>query len=187
MDRMRNFYFLLKDVARLTTRNFERHAAEVQLGLTLAQCRVLVYLQRNEGISQVRLAYLTDTDPMTLVRILDRMENDGWLERRLDPSDRRARRLYLKPAAQPVLKQIWAIGDRSRSESLAGLEAAERTQLLDLLERVHGNLNTLMPGSAEQVKQGGPPHGAVATGGERAKRAARNQVAPASKRRRMSS
>ena len=187
MDRLRNFYFLLKDVARLTARNFERHAAEVQLGLTLAQCRVLVYLQRTEGISQVRLAYLTDTDPMTLVRILDRMENDGWLERRLDPSDRRARRLYLKPAAQPVLKQIWAIGDRSRNESLAGLEIAERTQLLDLLERVHGNLNTLVPGSAEQMKQGGPPDGPVAIGGARAKRASGNTAATGAKRRRISS
>jgi DNA-binding MarR family transcriptional regulator len=186
VDRLRNFYFLLKDVARLTARNFERHAAEVQLGLTLAQCRVLVYLQRNEGISQVRLAYLTDTDPMTLVRILDRMENDGWLERRLDPSDRRARRLYLKPAAQPVLKQIWAIGDRSRNESLAGLEIAERTQLLDLLERVHGNLNTLLPGSAEQMKQS-PPDGLVAIGGARAKRAARNSAATRPKRRRIPS
>jgi DNA-binding MarR family transcriptional regulator len=152
MDRMRNFYFLLKDVARLTARNFERHAADVQLGLTLPQCRVLVYLQRNEGVSQVRLAYLTDTDPMTLVRILDRMESDGWVERRPDPADRRARRLFLKPAAMPVLKQIWAIGDRSRAEALAGLEATEREQLLDLLERIHGNLNALV-GTAEPVRQ----------------------------------
>jgi len=150
---MRNFYFLLKDVARLTARNFERHAANVQLGLTLPQCRVLVYLERNEGISQVRLAYLTDTDPMTLVRILDRMESDGWVERRSDPTDRRARRLHLKPAALPVLKQIWAIGDRSRGEALAGLGTEERALLIDLLERVHANLGTVLVGTAEPTRQ----------------------------------
>jgi DNA-binding MarR family transcriptional regulator len=183
MDRIRNFYFLLKDVARLTARNFERHAAEVKLGLTLAQCRVLVYLQRNEGVSQVRLAYLTDTDPMTLVRILDRMERDGWLERRPDPSDRRARRLFLKPAAHTVLRQIWAIGDRSRGEALAGLDVGEKTQLLDLLERIHGNLNTLLPGSAEQMKEGEGPDDSIAIGARRVARSSSGGT----KRRRVSS
>jgi len=70
MDRLRNFGFLLKDVSRLSGLNFEREASS--LNLTLAQSKVLIYLQRNEGISQVRLAELTDTDPMTLVRNLDR-------------------------------------------------------------------------------------------------------------------
>jgi DNA-binding MarR family transcriptional regulator len=186
MDRLRNFYFLLKDVARLTAKNFERHAAEVHLGLTLPQCRVLVYLQRDEGVSQVRLAYLTDTDPMTLVRILDRMESDGWVERRLDPTDRRARRLYLKPAAQSALRQIWAIGDRSRGEALAGLDVAEKTQLLDLLERVHGNLNTLLPGSAEPAKQGGATNDPVAISARRVKRGGRTPTGT-TRRRRISS
>src|SRR5882757_10469451 len=99
MDSLRNFGFLLKDVSRLSNLNFEREAAS--LGMTLAQCKVLIYLQRNQGVSQVRLAELTGTDPMTLVRILDRMESDGWVERRQDPADRRARRLYLKDAADP--------------------------------------------------------------------------------------
>jgi DNA-binding MarR family transcriptional regulator len=172
MDRMRNFYFLLKDVARLTARNFERHAANVQLGVTLPQCRVLVHLERNEGISQVRLAYLTDTDPMTLVRILDRMERDGWVERRSDPTDRRARRLHLRPAALPVLKQIWAIGDRSRSEALAGLGTEDRALLIDLLERVHANLGTVLVDTAEPTRQPVSPT-----------RKARERLAPATRAR----
>ena len=65
---MRNFGFLIRDLSRLYARNFERHS--VDLGLTLDQCKALCYLQRNEGISQVRLAYLTDIDPMTLGRLL---------------------------------------------------------------------------------------------------------------------
>jgi DNA-binding MarR family transcriptional regulator len=80
MDRLRYFGFPLKDISRLHSKNFERHS--VTLNLTLAQCKALPYLQRNEGVSQVRLAELADTDPMMLVRILDRMERDGWVERR---------------------------------------------------------------------------------------------------------
>ena len=122
MDPLRNLSFLIKDVARLAAKNFERHASKVNLALTLPQCKVLIYLQRNQGISQVRLASLTETDPMTLVRILDRMERDGWLERKPDPDDRRAARLHLKPAALPLVKQIWAIADSARGrEAFAGI------------------------------------------------------------------
>ena len=95
-DRLRNFGFLVRDVYRLYAKHFERYAREIEL--TLAQCKVLGHLSRNEGISQTRLAELTDTDPMTLVRTLDRMQQDQWIERRADPEDRRAHRLYLRQA-----------------------------------------------------------------------------------------
>ncbi|HTD89292.1 MAG TPA: MarR family transcriptional regulator [Burkholderiales bacterium] len=147
MDSLRNFGFLLKDVLRLYSLNFERHA--VGLNLTLAQCRVLCYLQRNEGISQVRLAVLTDTDPMTLVRILDRMEGDGLVERRPDPDDRRARRLFLRASANPMLKEIWRFADRARAESLLGLSGPDRAQLVNLMRRTHSNLDKLIPGAAD--------------------------------------
>ena len=145
MDPLRHFGFLLKDVARLSSKNFERRAIDEALGLTLEQCRVLVYLERCQGITQTRLAYLTETDPMTLVRILDRMEQSGWLERRLDPNDRRVRRLHLKPAARSTLKRIWAIAGEARAEALAGFSADETELLLTLLDRVHGNLAELVP------------------------------------------
>ena len=73
-DALRGFAFLVRDVARLNARNFfERHASG--LGLTLAQCRLLCYVQRFEGASQARLAEWSDTDPMTLGRALLRMES----------------------------------------------------------------------------------------------------------------
>ena len=147
MDPLRNFGFLLKDVSRLYSLNFERHATE--LNLTLAQCKVLCYLQRNEGISQVQLAYLTDTDPMTLVRILDRMEGDGLIERRPDPADRRARRLYLQEAALPVLKEIWRVSDRARAECFSRMPVADRTQLIELMQQMQANLLALMPGAED--------------------------------------
>ncbi|MGH8539216.1 MAG: MarR family winged helix-turn-helix transcriptional regulator [Stenotrophobium sp.] len=155
MDHFRNFGFLLKDVSRLSSLNFEREATG--LDLTLAQCKVLIYLQRHEGVTQVQLAYLTDTDPMTLVRILDRMERDGWIERQADPADRRARRLYMKSAALPVVKEIWRIADRARAAALSGLSAAEREQLIALLGRVHANLAALTGGSAAAKPAPAPP------------------------------
>jgi MarR family transcriptional regulator for hemolysin len=81
MDRLRYFGFLLKDISRLHSKNFKRHS--LILDLTLGQCKVLPHLQRNECVSQVRLAELADADPMTLVRLLDRTERDGWVERRV--------------------------------------------------------------------------------------------------------
>jgi DNA-binding MarR family transcriptional regulator len=149
MDPLRNFGFLLKDVSRLIAKNFERNLAELDWALTLDQCRALFYLERNQGITQVNLAQLADLDPMTLVRILDRMEQDGWLERRPDPDDRRVRRLHLRPEAAPVIEQLHAVADRARSQSLAGLSAADRSKLVALLEQVHANLAALVPGALE--------------------------------------
>src|SRR5258708_38815625 len=116
MDPLRNFGFLVREVSTLSALNFERHS--VELGLTLPQCKVLAYLQRSEGISQVRLAELTDTDPMTLARTLERMEADGWIERKADPSDRRARQLLLKPPALRVLQYICRVAHRSRAATM---------------------------------------------------------------------
>lgn len=168
MDTLRNFGFLLKDVSRLSGLNFEREATG--LNLTMAQCKVMIYLQRNQGISQVRLAYLTDTDPMTLVRILDRMEHDGWIERRQDPADRRARRLYMKDAAYPVLDEIWRIADRARAAALAGLDAAERDTLMSLLGRIHHNLTNLVPNAEPGVPCAPPAEEAPAAPARRGAR-----------------
>jgi len=140
-DRLRNFGFLVRDVSRLSAKHFQRNARELEL--SLPQCKVLGHLSRNEGISQARLAELTETDPMTLVRTLDRMQQDGWIERRADPADRRAHQLFLREAARPVLQRIWKIADQARNEALADLGAAEREQLIELLERVHRTLSAL--------------------------------------------
>lgn len=146
-ERLRNLGFLIRDVSRLYGRHFERHARELEL--TLAQCKVLAHLQRNEGISQARLAELTETDPMTLVRTLDRMQQDRWIERRPDPSDRRAHRLYLREEAKPVLSRMWKIADQVRSEVIAVLDDKECEQLLLLLGRLHENLQQLDGQAAE--------------------------------------
>jgi len=82
---------------------------------------------------------------MTLVRILDRMESDGWVQRRFDPADRRAHSLWLTFKAKPVVEHIWQLIHETRAEMLRGLSADERTLLVTLLERVHSNLTSLPP------------------------------------------
>ena len=141
MNRLRDFGFLLKAVNRLSSKNFEHHARDFDLDMS--QCKVLVYLARNEGISQARLAVLTETAPMTLVRTLDRMELDRWIERRPDPADRRAHCLYLRPEARPIVEHIWRIADQSRAQMFEGLSADDRDRLMDLIERIHANLVAL--------------------------------------------
>ncbi len=148
MDPLANFGFLLKDISRLYSRNFERHAAGH--GLTLDQCRVLGHLSRHEGISQARLAYLADMDPMTLGRLLMRMEANGLIERRAIRGDRRVRALYLRKPSGPVLETIWRLRDISHDEALAGLSALEKTQLMEAMRRIHANLDALLPGMADQ-------------------------------------
>src|ERR1700686_3930509 len=100
----RSFGFLVNDVSRLFGRRFDHNGR--RLGLTRAQCRTLGYLARNEGINQAGMADLLEIRPMTLVRQIDRMEEAGWIERRPDPADRRARRLFLTAKARPVLGRL---------------------------------------------------------------------------------
>lgn len=143
MDLNRQLGFLLKDTTRRYTRRFEERAQA--LSLTLPQCRALLYLESNQGVSQKRLSELTELDPMTLVRILDRMEADGWVQRRFDPADRRAHSLWLTPKARPVLAHIGQLIAETRAETLHGLSNEERGKLIELLERVHSNLAALPP------------------------------------------
>jgi DNA-binding MarR family transcriptional regulator len=141
VDRLKNFGFVLKDVSRRYVRRFEQHAAV--MSMTLVQCRALVRLEKNEGISQARLAEMIEVEPMAMVRIVDRMEADGLLERRPDPDDRRARRLHLRPKAKPLLEEIWRLAELTRAEAFAGIPRAEREACIAVLERLDRNLAAL--------------------------------------------
>jgi MarR family transcriptional regulator, transcriptional regulator for hemolysin len=135
----RSFGFLVHDVARLFVRRFNRNGR--RLGLTRAQCHILGYLARNEGINQVGLADLLEIRPMTLVRHIDGMQDAGWIERRPDPADRRARRLFLTEQARPVLRRMWDVATETQDQALAPLSPDEADQLIDLLRRVHGSIS----------------------------------------------
>ena len=146
VDLERSFGFLVTDVARLFGRRFDLNGR--RLGLTRAQCRTLGYLARNEGINQAGLADLLEIRPMTLVRQVDRMEEAGWIERRPDPADRRARRLFLTEKARPVLGRIWDVATETQREAMTRLTAEESDRLITLLRRVQATLAERVPAAA---------------------------------------
>jgi MarR family transcriptional regulator, transcriptional regulator for hemolysin len=151
----RSFGYLVHDVARLFARRFNQRAL-VFLGLTRSQCRVLGYVAHHEGINQAGLADLLEIKPMTLVRQLDRMEEDGWIERRPDPGDRRARRLVLTEEARPILARILDLSSAVRREAFAGITEEEGRHLIDLLCRVHDKLCEDVPRVAASLPREKP-------------------------------
>jgi DNA-binding MarR family transcriptional regulator len=134
----RNIGFLLHDVARLMRKRFEQNARD--LGLTRSQCQVLAHLARNEGIQQGGLADILEVEPITLTRILDRLEEADLVERRPHPSDRRIRLLHLTSKAHPLLGEIFAIGAVTRGEALQGVPDTERERLFEILSSMKANL-----------------------------------------------
>jgi MarR family transcriptional regulator for hemolysin len=157
MNLDRSFGYLVHDVARLFARRFNQRAL-LLLGLTRSQCRILGYLARHEGINQAGLADLLEIKPMTLVRHVDRMEEDGWIERRPDPADRRARRLVLTDRARPLLARILDLSAEIRREAFADLSEEEGRRLIGLLRRVHGSLTEpVLPSSLPSLAQAREP------------------------------
>lgn len=130
--------FLVNDVGRLLRRNFNRRAQE--LGLSQAQWRAMAYLSRQEGVNQVTLADSLEIQPITLVPLIDRLEEAGLVARRPDPDDRRAFRLYLTDKAQPLLARMWDLAAETREDAMVGLPKDSRQALITALCRVRQNL-----------------------------------------------
>ncbi|MHB1245732.1 MAG: MarR family winged helix-turn-helix transcriptional regulator [Sulfuriferula sp.] len=154
MDRLRRFGFLLAEVSRRYVRRFEQRAQAISL--TLPTCKVMTILERHESINQSKLAELANIEPMAMVRILDRMEADGTVERRPDPIDRRARSLYLTPKSKPTLDEIWRLAALTRAETFSGISQSERDVFLDVLERLESNLRQLADLPAEFLSEDHP-------------------------------
>lgn len=130
--------YLLVDVARLMRSDFDRRVRSTNL--TQAQWRAIGHLARDDGIKQTVLADRLEVKPITLGRLVDRMEAAGWVRRRADPSDRRASLLYLTPKVQPILKELRARATEAREALLAGVPARDRKTLAKTLERMKKNL-----------------------------------------------
>lgn len=115
------------------------------LGLTRAQWRVIATIRLKEGLSQTDVASQLEVSNVTAGRILDRLEEQKWIERRPHPEDRRARKLYLTPAATPMLDLLSDIGSDEENVALAGLSADEREILSGLLVRIIANMAETAP------------------------------------------
>lgn len=129
-----NIGAMLYDVARLMRRRFDRRARQTGLPITRQQARALLYIARNEGLSQAAVATMLDIEPIALVRLLDRLHEEGLVERRLHPSDRRVRTLWPTPLAWDVVDRVLAINAEVREEACARLSPAAREALKELLD-----------------------------------------------------
>jgi DNA-binding MarR family transcriptional regulator len=138
-DMNENVALLVADSSRFFRRRFDARART--LGVSRAQWQVLFALSRNEGINQAGLAEALDVETITVGRMVDRLEEAGFVERRADPADRRAWRLHLTNRAHPVLEELRAMGEIVMAEALAGISEAEQAQLAALLTRLRANLS----------------------------------------------
>jgi MarR family transcriptional regulator for hemolysin len=138
----REMAFLLSDVARLLRTRADQRAATI--GMTRAQWAVLVRLERMEGLKQAELAEQLDLQPITLTRLVDRLCDNGLIERRSDPKDRRAKRLFLTPAARPLLEQLHDMGESLMTDVLAGIDDATTKAMLTHLSRMKDNLREII-------------------------------------------
>ena len=130
--------FLLHDAARLLWKRFEQNARGS--GLTRSQWQVLAYLAPNEGINQRGLAELLEVEPITLCRIVDKLETLGLIERYPHPSDRRVWLLRPTAAARSKLTQVRELGNFTRGEALEGIAETDRERLLKTLLILRANL-----------------------------------------------
>jgi DNA-binding MarR family transcriptional regulator len=130
----------LHDVARMFRRRFDRRARQTGLPITRQQARALLYIARNEGLSQAAVATMLDIEPIALVRMLDRLHDEGLVERHPHPTDRRVRTLWLTPLAWSVIDRVLALNAEIREEACAGLSPAARDMLMHALGHMKGNL-----------------------------------------------
>jgi MarR family transcriptional regulator, transcriptional regulator for hemolysin len=134
----REFAFILNDVARMMRTYADQKAAH--FGITRAQWVVLARLERFEGLKQSELADMLDLQPITVTRLLDRLCESGLIERRPDPADRRAKRLYLTPAAKPLLERLADLGEDLMTTALNGVDRDSVELIIARLAVVKENL-----------------------------------------------
>ncbi len=128
----------LTDVARLMRRSFDARARSI--GVTRPQWQVLIVLRRNEGINQGKLADLLDVEPITVCRMVDRLQEAEMVERRPDPADRRSWRLYLTDKAHGITDLLRPLATDMFEQALDGVNEDERVVLMEMLERIRQNL-----------------------------------------------
>jgi MarR family transcriptional regulator, transcriptional regulator for hemolysin len=153
----REFAFSLNDVARML-RTYADHKAS-QFGITRAQWVVLARLDRFEGLKQSELAEMLDLQPITLTRLLDRLCDSALIERRADPNDRRAKRLYLTAEARPLLERLGDLGDELMGVALAGVEREAVEKMVTQLAIVKENLRHAIQNKTAAVTAGQQSYG----------------------------
>ena len=137
-----NFLFALGEVQRLMRAYADKEAA--RYGITRAQWAVLAKLERSEGMKQTELAEQLEMQPITLTRLIDKLCDNGWIERRGDESDRRVNRLYLKKAARPLLGKLAGLKSEITSAALEGIGPTDAERLVSQLESIKENVRNAL-------------------------------------------
>ena len=141
---MEDLPFEIAETAHALRKSFDRRASA--LGVTRAQWKVLLRLTRMPRLRQVELADMLDVEPITLSRIVDRLEEAGHVERTPDPADRRVWRLQVTEQAKPLIARLQAVGHDLVEEAFDGIETEELEQVRDVLARVRGNVSIIQRG-----------------------------------------
>ena len=140
---METLPFEIGETAHALRKAFDRRA--VGLGVTRAQWKVLFRLERQPGLRQIERADMLDIEPITLSRIVDRLEEAGLVERAADPADRRAWRLHVTAKAQPLIAKLHEVADEMIAEAFAGLEPREIEITRKVLARTRENVSRTAP------------------------------------------
>ncbi|HTO61976.1 MAG TPA: MarR family transcriptional regulator [Bradyrhizobium sp.] len=147
-----NFLFSLGELSRLVRAYADRQAA--RYGITRAQWAVLAKVERSEGMKQSELAELMEMQPITLTRLIDKLCDNGWIERRGDETDRRVNRLYLKKAARPLLGKLAGLRSELTATALEGISPQDAHRLLVQLEKIKDNVrDAIQTTEQEDVKE----------------------------------
>lgn len=137
---------LIHDSARLMRKRFDARASAY--GLSSAQWRLLVRVAKEPGIAQARIAELLEIEPISVSRLVDRMEDGGWIERRSDPADRRVRQLYPTEKSMTAFGAIKSVAGEVFEEALTGLDREARLALIHGLKALVDNLSDGEPAAA---------------------------------------
>jgi DNA-binding MarR family transcriptional regulator len=136
-----SFGYLLSDVTLLFRKHFDRRA--VKFGLTRAQWRATKMLYHREGLRQAELAEFLEMEPIAVGRVIDRLQAAGFVERRPDPKDRRAWRLYTTEQARVIIDDMESIARELRKDATRGIDPDELRQALAVINRIKDNLLAL--------------------------------------------
>jgi MarR family transcriptional regulator for hemolysin len=147
-----NFLFTLGEVQRLMRAYADKEAA--RYGITRAQWAVLAKVERYEGMKQTELAEQLEMQPITLTRLIDKLCDNGWIERRGDETDRRVNRLYLKKVARPLLGKLAGLRSEITATALEGIQPADAHRMLAQLEAIRENVrNAIQNNEAEASRR----------------------------------
>ena len=144
-----NFLFTLREVQRLVRAYADKEAA--RFGITSAQWRVLAQIERFEGMKQTELAEQMEMQPITLTRLIDKLCDQGLIERRGDQTDRRVNRLYLKKAARPLLGKLAGLRSELTATALDGISPADAHRMLALLDAIRENVRSAIQNTDAQT------------------------------------